>query len=315
MTRIVFLDRASLPVDLRSPSFPHAWQAIATTSPEQILAHAHGAQVLISNKVPLRADVIRQLPDLKLIAVAATGVNQIDVAAANAAGIQVCNIRGYARTTVPEHALMLMLALSRRLPAYQHDVAAGRWQRSPNFCLFGDDIRDLAGQTVAIIGHGDLGQATAHLCRAFGMRVLLAEHRGASVVRDGYTTFESCVAEADIISLHCPLTEATRNLFDASTLAAMKPGAILINTARGGLVDENALLTAVLSGHLGGAGVDVLAQEPPPAHTPLLSVQHPNLIVTPHIGWASLQAMQALGEQLIGNIECWAAGTPRNLCA
>ncbi|MDK2124297.1 D-2-hydroxyacid dehydrogenase [Parachitinimonas caeni] len=310
---IVFLDRASLPVALRQPDFPHIWREHASTQPDELLQHAGHASILISNKVRLDAAALAELPHLKLIAVAATGYNMIDVASCRERGIAVCNIRGYADNTVPEHALMLMLALRRQLPAYRADLQQGAWQRASQFCHFGAPVRDLHGATLALIGSGLLGEGVARLARAFGMRILLVERRGAATVRDGYTRFEQALAEADVISLHCPLTDSTRNLIGEAELALMKPEAILINTARGGLIDETALLKALQAGQLGGAGLDVLIAEPPTEGNPLLDARLPNLIITPHIAWASRQAMEALAEQLIGNIEAFMAGQPRNL--
>jgi len=313
MLKIVFLDRGSLPVAVRRPALPHDWTEYEATTPAEVVGRIQDADIVITNKVKLDADALAQVRQLKLIAVSATGTNNIDLAAARARSIPVCNIRGYADSTVPEHALMLMLALARSLPAYQYDVAAGEWARSPHFCLFGAPIRDLNGKTVAIIGHGSLGQRTAALCAAFGMQVLKVEHRHATAVRPGYTAFNEALAVADVISLHCPLTEATRGLIGAAELATMKPDALLINTARGGLVDEAALAEALADHRLGGAGFDVLHEEPPRQGNPLLTLRQPNLIVTPHVGWASFDAMSRLAEQLIGNIEAWARGEPRHL--
>jgi glycerate dehydrogenase len=310
---IVFLDRASLPVPVPRPAIAHRWREYDMTAPDDVLSRCRDADVVISNKVRLDAGTLATLPRLKLIAVAATGVNNVDVAAARQHGIAVCNIRGYANATVPEHALMLMLALMRNLPAYQAELAAGAWQRSPYFCHFGAPIRDLAGRTLAVIGNGSLGQGTAALARAFGMRVLQVEHKGAVSVRPGYTAFDVALAQADIVSLHCPLTDATRDLLGPTALGLMRPDAILINTARGGLVDEPALLDALRCGRLGGAGIDVLHEEPPRNGNLLLDARLPNLIITPHIGWASFEAMSALARQLVDNIDAWAAGSPRNL--
>jgi glycerate dehydrogenase len=206
-----------------------------------------------------------------------------------------------------------MLALARSLPAYQADLADGAWQRSPYFCHFGAPIRDLNGRTLAIVGNGSLGRRTAALAGAFGMRIIYADHKHATNIREGYTAFAGALKEADIVSLHCPLTPETRGLIGRAELAMMKRDAILINTARGGLIDEAALLDALRENNLGGAGLDVLEEEPPTTGSPLLDAQLPTLIVTPHVGWASREAMERLAEQLIGNIEAWAKGEPRNL--
>jgi glycerate dehydrogenase len=310
---IVFLDRASLPVNVRAPNLAHQWTAFDATSKDEVVARLADADVAISNKVRLDAETIAALPRLKLIAVAATGTNNVDIEAARARNIPVCNIRGYADNTVPEHALMLMLALTRSLPAYQADLADGAWQRSPYFCHFGAPIRDLNGRTLAIVGNGSLGRRTAALASAFGMQVIYADHKHTTSPRTGYTAFAEALQQADVASLHCPLTPETRGLIGRDELGMMKRDAILINTARGGLIDEAALLEVLRENRLGGAGLDVVQEEPPVNGNALLGARLPNLIVTPHVGWASREAMERLAEQLIGNIEAWAKGQPRNL--
>ena len=271
-----------------------------------------GADIVISNKVPLRRDTLEQLPGLKLVAIAATGYNHVDLDACRELGIAVCNIRNYGDDTVAEHALTLMLALAKNLPAYQRDVAAGIWQQSRQFCHFGAPIRDLRGATLGIIGAGGIGRRLGELAAALGMRVLFAERKGAGEVRPGYAAFAAVLAQADVISLHCPLSEETRDLIAQPELIAMKPGALLINTARGGLVNEADLVAALKYGQLGGAGVDVLSEEPPVNGNPLLKTRLPNLIVTPHISWASRQAMERLAAQLVENIGAFVAGESRN---
>lgn len=310
---IVFLDAATLPVPLKPLPSPHRWMAYEQTLPEQVVERLQGATVAITNKVPLTRAMLAQLPDLKLIAVAATGYNQIDVAAAKEYTVEVCNIRDYAIHGVAEHTLMLMLALRRQLLAYRQRLAAGEWQQAAGFCLFAEPLHDLAGSRMAIIGSGALGQATAVLARAFGMEVVFVERKGAATVRAGYIAWEEALRTADVLSLHCPLNESTRNLIGAAELAQMKPSAILINTARGGLVDEEALLAALRAGQIAGAGLDVLVTEPPRAGNALLGVDLPNLILTPHVAWASVETMQTLADQLIGNIDCFLRGQPRHL--
>jgi glycerate dehydrogenase len=207
---------------------------------------------------------------------------------------------------------MLLLALRRQLPAYRADVAAGAWQRASTFCFFAHPIRDLTGSTLGLLGRGSLGQGVARLAEAFGLRVLWGERKGAATVRPGCVSFETLLAESDAISLHCPLTEQTRGMIGAAELRAMKRDALLINTARGGLVDESALVEALREGWIAGAGFDVLSTEPPRGGNPLLDCQLPNLIVTPHVAWASGQAMQVLADQLIDNIEAFVRGEERN---
>lgn len=318
MHRIAYLERESIRADVRRPVFPHDWAEYARTVPAELDARLAGVTIAIVNKLPFTAELIGRLPDLKMVAVAATGTNNVDLAACQARGIVVSNIRGYARQTVPEHALALLMALSRNLVAYRASVQAGRWQCSDQFCFFDHPIRDLHGQTLGVIGSGDLGDGFARLAEALGMTVLKAERKGAATVRPGYAAFELVVAESDAISLHCPLTPETRHLIGVAELAAMKPTALLINTARGGLVDEAALAAALRAGTIGGAGFDVLSEEPPKGDNPLLApdvLALPNFILTPHVAWASAPAMQALADQLIDNIEAFARGEPRNRVA
>lgn len=315
MWRIVDLDAAGLRAELRAPGFAHQWVSHATTSADEVVARLQGAQIAVSNKVPLSAATVDALPELKMIAIAATGANHIDLAACRARGIVVSNIRGYAKHTVPEHVLSLILALLRNLAAWRQTLLAGAWSQASQFCLFDHPIRDLHGSTLALLGSGSLGQGVARLASAFGMRVLQAERKGVATPRPGYVSFEQALAEADVLSLHCPLTPETRHLIGEAELRAMRSDALLINTARGGIVDELALARALREGWIGGAGFDVLSSEPPSADHPLLApdlLALPNFILTPHVAWSSRPAMQALADQLIDNIEAFVAGTPRN---
>jgi glycerate dehydrogenase len=315
LPRIVFLDRDSLPWPVRKPSLPHDWQEYPNTRPEQRLERLQGVTVAISNKVVMDRQLLLQLPQLKLIAVAATGVNLIDLDACRELDIAVSNIRHYADTTVAEHTMMLMLALRRNLMAYQQSVQAGEWQQSQQFCLMQHPVQDLAGSTLGIVGKGALGESVARLARAFGMNVLFAERRQARQLRPGYTLFDEVLQRADVLSLHCLLTDDTRHLIGSRELAQMKPGAILINTARGGLVDPAALAQALRQGRIGAAGIDTLETEPPRDGNPLLDTSLDRLIVTPHCAWLGSGALAALSEQLIGNIELFLQGTPRNRVA
>ncbi len=248
-----------------------------------------------------------------MIAVAATGYDVVDVGYCKEHGIAVANIRNYAIHTVPEHAFSMILALRRNLLAYREDVQNGVWQRSEQFCFFTHDIGDLYGATLGIIGEGAIGQGTAAIGRAFGMRVLFADHPPPKMEGVTFTPHEQVLAESDVISLHCPLMPATRNLIDIAAFRKMKRNALLINTARGGLVDEAALIQALDEGLIAGAGFDVLTVEPPTNGHPLLEVRRPNFILTPHIAWASDGAMQFLADQLIDNIDRWADGRPQHL--
>ncbi|MBS1191199.1 MAG: lactate dehydrogenase-like oxidoreductase [Rhodocyclaceae bacterium] len=318
MHRIVHLESEALIAEVRRPAFEHDWVEYPKTLQSEMEGRLQGATVAIVNKLQLPAELIARLPDLQMVAVAATGTNNVDLAACRSRGIVVSNIRGYALHTVPEHVFALLLALSRNLLAYRQSVRAGRWQRADQFCFFDHPIHDLHGTTLGIVGSGSLGQGVGRLAEAFGMRVLRAERKGAAAVRAGYTAFDTVLGEADAVSLHCPLNGETAGLIGEAELRAMKPTALLINTARGGLVDEGALIRALKEGWIAGAGFDVLTAEPPPPEHPMLAPELlalPNFLLTPHVAWASRPAMQALADQLIGNIEAFAAGEPRNRVA
>lgn len=301
-SEIVFLDRTTLPKYQFNFNFPHHITDYPRSNPEEVASRIAGANIVVTNKIPIDAETIRNSPNLRLIAVPATGLDHIDLQAAQQYGVEVRNVHGYGNDAVAEHTFMLMLALMRQLPAYQRDVAAGLWEKSPFFCYKGAPIRDLNGKTLGIFGRGGIGQAVASRAQAFGMKILWGEHKNASGCRDGYTPFIQVLQQADIISLHCPLNDQTRNLIGENELKAMKPQAILINVGRGGLVDEQALVAALKYGHLAGAGVDVLSQEPPVNGNPLLSAHLPNLIITPHIAWGSKDAIQRILVMLEDNI-------------
>jgi glycerate dehydrogenase len=311
--RAVFLDRASVKAKVRKPAGVKDYVEYEKTAVGEIVSRLHGATVAIINKVPMRADTLAQLPNLKMIAVAATGYDVVDVPFCKEHGIAVANIRNYAVHTVPEHAFAMILALRRNLLAYRHDVENGVWNRSEQFCFFTHPIGDLHGATLGIIGEGAIGQATAAIGRAFGMRVLFADHAPPKLDGVTFTAHETVLGESDVISLHCPLIPSTRNLIGLAAFRKMKRNALLINTARGGLVDEAALIQALDQGLIAGAGFDVLTVEPPRDGHPLLDVRRSNFILTPHVAWASDGAMQFLADQLIDNIDRWAAGNPQNL--
>jgi len=312
-SRVVFLDRASLKAKVRAPAGAGEYVEYDKTGPDDIVPRLAGATVAIVNKVPLRAETLSRLPQLKMIAVAATGYDVVDVAYCKQHGIAVANIRNYAVHTVPEHAFAMILALRRNLLAYRQEVEKGGWNRSDQFCLFTHDIGDLHGATLGIIGEGAIGQATAAIGRAFGMQVLFADHAPPKMQGVSFTPHDEVLARSDVISLHCPLVPATRNLIGLDAFRQMKRSALLINTARGGLVDEAALIQALDQGLIAGAGFDVLTVEPPAQGHPLLDVRRPNFILTPHVAWASNGAMQFLADQLIDNIDLWTAGKPQHL--
>ena len=311
--QIVVLDRDTLVNRPFEFDFPHTLSSYGTTEAHETLARIRGADIIITNKVVISAEHIAANPQLKLIALAATGVNNVDVEAAKQNGTAVCNIRAYGNESVAEHAFMMMITLMRNLPAYQRDVAAGLWENSPFFCYLGAPMRDLNGKTLAIFGRGNIGKTLATYAQAFKMNVVFAEHKNAQSVRDGYVSFDEAIRSADVVSLNCPLTPQTANMIGEAELQQMKPGAILINCGRGGLVDEAALVAALKYGQIGGAGFDVLTQEPPRDGNPLLKARLPNLIVTPHIAWASQEAANRLFDILLDNINRFVAGNPQNL--
>ena len=311
--QIVVLDRDTLVNRPFEFDFPHTLSSYGTTEAHETLARIRGADIIITNKVVISAEHIAANPQLKLIALAATGVNNVDVEAAKQNGTAVCNIRAYGNESVAEHAFMMMITLMRNLPAYQRDVAAGLWENSPFFCYLGAPMRDLNGKTLAIFGRGNIGKTLATYAQAFKMNVVFAEHKNAQSVRDGYVSFDEAIRSADVVSLNCPLTPQTANMIGEAELQQMKPGAILINCGRGGLVDEAALVAALKYGQIGGAGFAVLTQEPPRDGNPLLKARLPNLIVTPHIAWASQEAANRLFDILLDNINRFVAGSPQNL--
>ena len=309
---IVFLDRGTLPVAMRAPALPLQWREYESTPPEQLLEYLEYAEVAITNKVPLMAASLAQLPGLKLIAVAATGTNNVDLDYCRERGIAVCNVSGYSTHSVAEHTFALLLALRRQIHSYHADIVAGAWQRSAHFALLSHTLNDLHGSTLGIFGFGEIGKAVARIAEAFGMKVLVAERKNAPTIRAGRVPFERMLAEADVVTLHCPLTPETTALIAGPELRMMKPSSILLNVARGGVVDEAALAQALREGWIAGAGVDVLTNEPPRSGNPLLEMVGPNCILTPHVAWASLQAMTRLADEVVCNIEAFYAGKSRN---
>jgi glycerate dehydrogenase len=313
---VVFLDRDTISeqTTLRRLSFDHTLTVYNRTLADQVAERIADADIVITNKVPVREAALAGATRLKMIAVAATGTDNVDLKACAQRGIVVSNIRGYAVNTVPEHVFALIFALRRSIVAYHTSVKAGRWQQAQQFCYFDYPIKDLAGSTLGIIGEGALGQSVAAIGKALGMRVLFAARKGGARQGSLYTPFNDLLAQSDVITLHCPLNDSTRNLIDAPEFSLMQRKPLLINTARGGLVNEQALETALRTGQLGGAGFDVTIPEPPPADSPLMKLLDlPNFILTPHVAWASQEAVQSLADQLIDNIEAFHCGKPRNV--
>ena len=316
--RASFLDLDSFqPADLDLAPLRQVLPGIAfhgETSPGQVQERLAGIEVAIISKVRMTAAVLAAAPALKLILIAATGTDNVDLEAARARGIAVYNCQAYGTAAVAQHTLALMLALATRLPDYHDAVRAGRWQQAQQFCLLDYPIVELAGRTLGIVGYGELGKAVARLAEAFGMNVLIAARPGEPVP-PGRLALDELLPRVDVLTLHCPLTPATRNLIGERELKLLPPHAFLINAARGGLVDEAALVTALRQGWIAGAGVDVLSEEPPRHGNPLLAPDIPNLIVTPHSAWGSREARQRIIAQLVENVHAFVAGAPQRRVA
>ncbi|AUI66244.1 MULTISPECIES: 2-hydroxyacid dehydrogenase [Glaesserella] len=308
MLNIVFLDRTGIPAthEIPRPTFPHNWIEYDRTSAEETYDRAKDADIIITSKVLFGRELLAKLPKLKLIAITATGTNNIDLVAAKELGIAVKNVTGYSSVTVPEHVLGMIFSLKHSLMSYHRDqVTSDRWATCGQFCYVDYPITDVRGSTLGVFGKGCLGSEVGRLAELVGMNVLYAEHKDATTIREGYTPFEDVLKQADIVTLHCPLTETTQNLINAETLALMKPTAYLINTGRGPLVDEAALLDALENGKIAGAALDVLVKEPPAIDNPLIQAAKrlPNLLITPHVAWASDSAVTTLVNKVAQNIE------------
>lgn len=315
--KAVFLDFDSLDQDDLDFSQLAAafddWVTYPTTNADQVAERIQDAEVVISNKVLLNAEVLKQNPQLKLILISATGTNNVDLVQAKAQGIVVCNCQAYGTSAVAQHTLMLMLALSTSVLRYDQAVKQGQWNTASQFCLLDFPIVELAGKTLGIIGYGVLGQAVAKLAEAFGMTVKIGALPNRPQQSDR-VAFQDLVGQVDYLSLHCPLTEETRDLIDADILNAMKPTAFLINCARGGIVNEQALVYALKQGKIAGAATDVLTVEPPKQGNVLLDALNndeiQNLIITPHSAWGSVDARQRIVNQMLENVEAYLKGTP-----
>lgn len=315
MTRAVVLDlatitRGDLDLSALDAALP-GWVGYPVTRSDELHARLAGAEVVLTNKIKLDRAALDAAHDLKLICLAATGTNNIDLDAATERGIAVCNIRAYCTASVAQHVFALVLALTINIPGYRKLLDEGAWRDSPQFCLLDYPIRELAGKIFGVVGFGELGRAAAQIAEAFGMSVVVADRPGAAPQR-GRLPLDELLTVADVVSLHCPLTPATRGLIDAEALQRMKRDALLINTARGALVDEAALAAALRAGTLGGAGIDVLSEEPPVHGNPLLDADIPNLIVTPHIAWAAREARQRAIDEMAANARAFLAGEHRN---
>jgi len=310
---ITFLDRATIgpTVNIVRPGIEHNWQEYDRTTPEQVAERIAGSDIVITNKAPIRKEQLAAAPNLKMISVAATGYDVIDIDACKAAGVTVSNVRGYAENTVPEHTFSLILALRRGVIGYRQDVINGEWEKANQFCFFNHPIKDLAGSKIGIIGEGVIGQGVARIARAFGMHPLFAAHKGVDGLGPLYTAWDEVIETSDVITCHAPLTPATANMISTPEFEAMKQQPLLINTSRGGLVDEAALVDALDRGLIAGAGFDVLTKEPPAPENPILKVlERPNFILTPHVAWASEEAMTEVWRQTVNAVDQFAQGSP-----
>ena len=277
----------------------------AKTSPTEVIARCVDAEIIITNKVQLTAEILSELPNLKLICISATGFNNVDIDAARALNIAVTNVSGYAGQSVAQYVFAQLLEYYQQTSHHNNNTAQGLWSTSAAFCYHGNGFSELAGKTLGIIGYGNLGKAVALIAQAFNMQVLISERPKATTVRADRVAFDKLIAQADIISLHCPQTAETENLIDAEVLSTMKNTAVLINTARGALIDELALVTALKNKEIAYAVLDVLSQEPPPAEHILINSKLENLKVTAHIAWASIEAQMRLINLLSENISAF----------
>jgi glycerate dehydrogenase len=315
--KAVFLDFATLGAEKLDPQPLFAvmpeLEIFDATSDGQRVERIRDAEIVLTNKVPLDSKLIERAPRLRLIGLAATGTDNIDLEFAKERGIAVCNIRAYCSQSVVEHVFAVLLNLSHNIGSFDRSVKAGEWQKAENFCMLNFPIRELSAMTIGIVGYGALGKGVATIARQFNMKVLIARRVGTAAVEgDGRTDLDQIIETADVISLHCPLNEATRGLFAAGEFRRMKTDAILINTARGGLVDTQALVNALRDGEIGAAAIDVLPQEPPVDGDPLLDYSASNLIVTPHIAWATAEARQTAIDQLAEGVGSYLAGGDKN---
>lgn len=283
------------------------------TTPEQVVERISGVAVVFANKVSFTTEILDRSGAVRFIGLIATGVDNVDLVAARDQGIAVCNIKAYCTQSVVEHVFAVLLNLSHSISQYDRSVRAGNWQKASDFCMLEFPLRELSAMTIGIVGHGELGRGVAKTARQFGMSVLVARRHGQGpATGDGRTDLQDLLQQSDVVSLHCPLTDKTRNLISVSELKFMKSTAILINTARGGLVDSAALVEALKSGKIAAAAIDVLPHEPPVDGDPLLDYSHDNLIITPHIAWATVTARQNAIDESALNVIAFLAGEERN---
>ena len=311
--KAVFLDYASLDQnDLNFKDLEKTfdeWEIYPSTSSEQLLERIQNVDVIISNKVVVNAEAIQQCPNLKLILISATGTNNIDLVQAKKQGVVVCNCQAYGTSAVAQHTLMLMLNLATSFKQYERAVQNGDWNKASQFCLLDYPIIELEGKTLGILGYGELGKAVAKLAEAFGMKILVGALPNRPV-QENRIPFNELLSQVDFLTLHCPLSTDTQNLIDAKAFDAMKPSAFLINCARGGIVNEQDLADALIAGKIAGAATDVLIVEPPKDGNVLLNSEIPNLLITPHSAWGSVDARQRIVQQMVENVEAFKKGQP-----
>jgi len=313
--KAVFLDVSSMGkgLDLSGlQPFADSWSNYNTSEPAEVLERIINADLVLSNKVMLDRDTLSQCKQLKLICVTATGTNNVDIEAARELGIAVTNVTGYGTPSVVQHVFSLLLSLTSRLTEHQQAAKDGRWQNSPQFCILDFPFNELNGKTMGIVGYGELGKGVAKVAKAFGMKVIIAQRSGSTKHDAERIPLDELLAQADVVSLHVPLAENTRNLIAEKQFSIMKNHAILLNMARGGIVDEQALANALQTGEIGGAGIDVLIEEPPVNGNLLLSLNLPNLIITPHIAWAAVESRQRLINIVTDNIKAYSSGKQQN---
>jgi glycerate dehydrogenase len=309
--KIVFLDSDTIQHPITRPSWVTHWTDLPATeqTTDAVVAALAEAEICITNKIRITPAILAQCPQLKFVCVAATGYDCVDLQACSEHGVTVSNVPGYSKQSVAESVIASIFLLRRNLMDYAR-IGPKSWSESKHFCVHQRPILDVRASTLGIIGQGAIGGEVARLAQALGMQVLFAEHRGRHDIRTGYTRFETVIMQSDIISLHCPLTPATQGLIGQAEISHMKPGALLINTARGPLINEDAVLDGLKTGHLGGAALDVLIKEPPTGNEPLLRLSHPNLIITPHVAWAATDGQSRLAKGIEQNLQAFHEGNP-----
>ena len=313
--KAVFLDWATMGPDLDTGQLrallPEL-EVFDVTEDHEVAARIQGAAFVLTNKIRLTDELLNRCPELRFIGLTATGTDNVNLETAARHGVAVCNIRAYCTQSVAEHVFGCLLSLTHSLGRYADDVRAGEWQKSDNFCLLTHPVRELSAMTLGIVGYGELGKGVAKTGAAFGMEVIVSVRPGTSEECDDRVSFDALLARSDVISLHCPLNDDTHKLFGTEQFLKMKNDAILINTARGGLIESAALAEALSTGQIGAAAIDVLPKEPPVQGDPLLEYRGDNLIVTPHIAWATNEARQAAVDELAANIAAFMEGRQRN---